>query len=1670
MNKEIKITGASQHNLKNIDVEIEHNKITVVTGVSGSGKSSLVYDIICNEGQRRYLESFSTHARQYLKRLKRPEVTKISGLPPAISVDQKSIIRNPRSTVGTMSELYDYLRLLFARLGKPEQPSDKKIERRLFSFNSPYGACPVCKGLGVEDKIDVNKIVEDNTKTLREGALVITTPSGYTIYSQVTIDVMNQICNAHGFHVDIPWKDLSEEQKHIILYGTDIIKIPFGKHTLESRMKWNGITAKPREEGYYKGIIPVMEEILKRDRNANILRFVTTQQCSACKGKRLNKDALNITYKNKTIADFSALTIDELHHFFSSVQFNSNEEKVAAPIRKEIIKRTDLLIRLGLNYLTLNRQSSTLSGGEAQRIRLVNQVATQLRGALFVLDEPSIGLHPKDNKKLLSVLQELVSNGNTVLIVEHDEDTIRNADNIIDIGTYAGINGGNLLYSGPLQNFLNQKVKDSITHDFLTKKRIIALPEIHRKGNGNYLKIIGANHHNLKNIDVEFPLGVMNVVTGVSGAGKSSLVHDILANRLKTELHKAKNLSVGKHKEVQGIQHITKIIEIDQSPIGRTPRSNPATYTKLFDYIRDLFAALPEAKEKGWKKGRFSFNNKGGRCETCQGAGVVQIGMHFMGNVDVVCNECGGKRFNPETLSIRYEGKEITNKENEELYFEKTVSQSAVGSRQSTVGSQESGISKQGTLSKNIYEVLEMTIDEACDFFKDQAKLMQYLSTLQALGLGYIKLGQPATTLSGGEAQRVKLASELSKNAKGHTLYILDEPTTGLHFYDIEILLKSLHKLADAGNTVIIIEHHTDIIKSADNIIELGPESGAKGGELIASGTPEEISINKNSLIEKELKLSFKGKHFKPTATTNYNPNSPIEFKGILTHNLKNIDVSIPVNKLTVITGVSGSGKSSLAFDTVFAEGQKRYSESLSNYLRTFIKQKGDARFEEVKGMTPAIAVNQNSKTQNPRSTLGTVTEIYDYYRLLFSRVGTAYCPDCGNKLHKGKCKKCNFTGKEILNASMFSFNHEEGACSACKGLGYKIVCDSEKLVANPELALGNGAMNAHKTGKFYGDPFGQYIAILHEVGKIHAFDYTLPWKDLNPDAQHIAMHGTAEQSYDVVWKHKRKGKEGIHKFTTIWKGFTAYIEEEFERKHADKRGDEMLPIMKHEQCKSCKGARLNKEAAAVKFADLSIAELSSKSVKQSIDFFNNLKEKINDKNTLKIADDLRSEILQRLEILNDIGLSYLTIDRKSNTLSGGEARRMQLAGQIVSGLSGITYVLDEPSIGLHHSDTQKLIKLLQKLRDAGNNVIVVEHDAEIISAADYIIDLGPGAGNKGGKIIAEGSLKDIITNPKSLTGKYLQNPVRVNCEKRELQKGISIKKASANNLKHIDVEFPSGGITAITGVSGSGKSSLLFDVLYKSAQQKQAVNCKSISGFERFDALIHIDQSLPGKSSVSNSATYLGFFDSIRDIFASQTQAKEQGITKAQFSFNTKGGRCETCKGTGKIKIAMDFLADVYTECEDCKGKRFQDKILNIKYKEKSIYEVLQLTVSEASNFFADNKKLSPYFEILKNTGLDYITLGQSLNTFSGGELQRIKLSKALINKKNKKTLFLLDEPTTGLHFKDTETLIKLFCRITENGHTIILTEHNQDIIRHADYVIELGPEGGDAGGYVIN
>ena len=933
----IKIRGANEHNLKNVDVDIPRDKLVVLTGLSGSGKSSLAFDTIYAEGQRRYMESLSSYARQFLGQMEKPDVESIEGLSPAISIDQKSTNRNPRSTVGTVTEIYDYFRLLYARAGIPHCPkcgreikkqtvdqmveqvmafpertkiqllapvvrgrkgthvkllerarksgyvrvridgnmyelseeikldknikhnieivvdrlvvkegieqrltdsienvlnlaeglmtvdviggepvqfsesfscpdcgiSIEEIEPRSFSFNNPFGACPECFGLGYKMEFDEDLMIPDKRLSISEGAITVMGWQSCTDKKSFTYAILDALSKEYGFSLDTPFEDYPKEVHDFLIHGTN------GK---EVKVYYKG----QRGEGVYdvafEGLIRNVErryrETSSETMKAEYEEFMNITPCSACKGQRLKPGALAVTVGDKNISELTGMSIEKLQTFLKELKLSNQQLLIGGQILKEINSRIQFLMDVGLNYLTLGRSTGTLSGGEAQRIRLATQIGSGLVGVAYILDEPSIGLHQRDNDKLLGTLKHLRDLGNSVIVVEHDEDTMREADFIVDIGPGAGEHGGEVVATGNAEEIMQNE--NSVTGAYLSGRIRIPVPEVRRKPTG-WLKVLGAQENNLKNIDVKFPLGVMTCVTGVSGSGKSSLVNQILYKRLARDLNRARTIP-GRHKGIEGLEQLDKVINIDQSPIGRTPRSNPATYTGVFDLIRDLFAATPDAKARGYKKGRFSFNVKGGRCEACSGDGIIKIEMHFLPDVYVPCEVCKGRRYNRETLEVKYKG-------------------------------------------KNIYDVLDMTVEEAMHFFENVPSIRRKMETLYDVGLSYIRLGQPSTTLSGGEAQRIKLATELSKRSTGKTIYILDEPTTGLHFADVHKLTEILHRLTEDGNTVIVIEHNLDVIKTADYIIDIGPEGGDKGGTVIAEGTPEEVA---------ESPVSYTGKYIKP--------------------------------------------------------------------------------------------------------------------------------------------------------------------------------------------------------------------------------------------------------------------------------------------------------------------------------------------------------------------------------------------------------------------------------------------------------------------------------------------------------------------------------------------------------------------------------------------------------------------------------------------------------------------------------------------------------------------------------------------------------------------------------------------------------------------------------------
>lgn len=925
----IKIRGAKENNLKGIDLEIPRDQLIVMTGVSGSGKSSLAFDTIYAEGQRRYMESISSYARQFLGQMEKPNVESIEGLSPAISIDQKSTNRNPRSTVGTVTEIYDYFRLLYARIGIPHCPkcgreitrqtvdqmvdkimslpegtklqllapvvrgrkgehakvldrakrggyvrvridgnlydlseeikleknikhnieivvdrlvvkpgierrladsienvldiadgllavdviggepmnfsqsfscpdcgiSVSEVEPRSFSFNNPFGACPVCFGLGYKMEFDVDLMIPDKRLSINEGAITVMGWQSCADKGSFTNAILQALCKEYEFDLDTPFEEYPEKIKNIILYGTN------GREVSVHYTGQRGTGVYPVA---FEGLIKNVERKY-RETSSDIIKqeyetFMRITPCTECKGMRLKKESLAVTVSGKNIYEVTSLSIRDLSEFINNLQLTAQQKFIGAQVLKEIKARVGFLVDVGLEYLSLSRAAATLSGGEAQRIRLATQIGSGLVGVCYILDEPSIGLHQRDNDKLLAALKNLRDLGNTLIVVEHDEDTMLAADYVVDIGPGAGSHGGQVVACGTAEEIM--KVPESITGQYLSGKKSIPIPAQRRKPTG-WIKVLGAQENNLKNIDVEFPLGVMTCVTGVSGSGKSSLVNEILYKHLARELNRARCIP-GKHRGIEGIDQLDKVIDIDQSPIGRTPRSNPATYTGVFDQIRELFASTADAKAKGYGKGRFSFNVKGGRCEACSGDGIIKIEMHFLPDVYVPCEVCGGKRYNRETLDVKYKG-------------------------------------------KSIFDVLDMTVEEAVTFFENVPSIRNKIETLYDVGLGYLKLGQPSTTLSGGEAQRIKLATELSRRSTGKTIYILDEPTTGLHFADVHKLVDILHRLADSGNTVVVIEHNLDVIKTADYILDIGPEGGDKGGTIIAKGTPEEVAKNKKS-------------------------------------------------------------------------------------------------------------------------------------------------------------------------------------------------------------------------------------------------------------------------------------------------------------------------------------------------------------------------------------------------------------------------------------------------------------------------------------------------------------------------------------------------------------------------------------------------------------------------------------------------------------------------------------------------------------------------------------------------------------------------------------------------------------------------------------------------------
>jgi excinuclease ABC subunit A len=1793
----IVIRGARQNNLKGIDLELELNKLHVVTGPSGSGKSSLAFDTIYAEGQRRYVETFSPYTRQFLERMDKPQVDEIRGIPPAIAIEQANRVRTTRSTVGTMTEVNDYLKLFMPRVarafcpechreivcetaesiaektvntlqgkrvlvcfGVPVPPgtppadffqflhtqgflrvwlnrqmvrtdavptvdrlpglvsviqdrltvdaavlprlteavehalrygkerltiveSDLGIDHKystgwhcpycdidirppspgLFSFNNPVGACPDCRGFGRTIGIDLNRAMPDRRMSLADGVIK---PFQTAQMQECQRDLIR---NALQQEIDIhaPFQDLAEADQRWVIEG---------------EMNPNYSAEEVWENGGWYGLRGFFDWMESRSYKMHVRVFLSRYRsytlCPACNGTRFKPETLNyrlvIEDEQFTLPRLQQMPLDELIDKLVATAV-ARDDSTTELLRSQIVARLRYLVDVGLGYLTLDRPTRSLSGGELQRVNLTTCLGASLVSTLFVLDEPSVGLHPRDIERLVAVLHGLRDKGNTLLVVEHEEAVIRAADSLIEIGPGRGENGGQLVFKGPLDQIENA-LPESLTAAYLTGRKKIATPQSRRTPK-RFIEVVGAAEHNLKELSVRFPLGVLCCVTGVSGSGKSTLVQQVLYENLRALKGRSGEEAPGICARLVGGHLVDDVILVDQSPLARTPRSTPAVYVGVFDQIRELFASQPSAKAAGLTAGAFSFNSGAGRCERCGGLGYEKVEMQFLSDQFIRCADCEGKRYQAHVLEIKVGG-------------------------------------------KSIHDFLEMTVTEAITFVSKAAdappKMLQPLSLLNEVGLGYLRLGQPVNVLSGGESQRLKLVGHLTENSRigRQALLIFDEPTSGLHFDDIPPLLAVFNQLVERGDSVLVIEHNLEVIQAADYVIDLGPEAGVNGGQLVAEGTPEQVAQNKGSHTGVFLRERL-AERTRAGASQISEPRPIITHPGISVvgarhHNLKNLSIELPREQMIVITGLSGSGKSSLAFDILFAEGQRRFLDSMSTYARQFVEQMERPDVDHVEGLPPSVAIEQRLTSGGGKSTVATVTEVYHFLRLLFAKLGTQYCPKCDVAVTKQSQSAITKQVKERLELGPVSllapvvkarkgFHKEVASWAAREGYTHLIVDQQRYAISDfPKLERFREhsievviadlrQTDASQIAELVKDALrigngSAFLATKKGVRTVLSSEMTCPscgraFEELDPRLFSFnSPHGWCEECHGFGY---------ILPFSEEDARAESVLEAEL---NAERRSDWVDEAEKR-PCPKCNGARLNEVARAVRVRGQSLEELSGYSVKQALDKLARFKFSGPQK---AIADTILSEIKQRLFFMQRVGLEYLALSRAANTLSGGESQRIRLAAQLGSNLRGVLYVLDEPTIGLHPRDNVRLLETLDALKVKGNTLVVVEHDEDTMRRADLIVDLGLGAGRHGGEVIACGPIAELQRHSDSVTGRFLRTPMlHPSRARRPIAHvpWIEIKGARANNLKEIDVSFPIGRLTAITGVSGSGKSTLMRSVLLPAVQQAWARkksngtgDWKKITGTEFLSAVYEVDQSPIGKTSRSIPATYVKIFDEIRKQFAQLPESRIRGYDPSRFSFNTEGGRCEVCLGQGLVKLEMNFLPSSYVLCDSCRGKRFNAQTLAIQFNGRSIGDILEMTIEEAAEFFRAQPRIHYPLQLLVETGLGYLQLGQPSPTLSGGEAQRLKLVTELSaglareryerirkNRDPKSTLYLLEEPTIGLHMADVQLLLEVLHRLVDEGNSVVVIEHNLDVIAEADYIVDIGPEAGDEGGTIV-
>ncbi len=1599
---DIHIREAREHNLRGIDVRFG-NGLTVVTGVSGSGKTSLVFDTLYHEARRRFLEVYSLGSTGL--RLSPADVRSITGIGPAIAVGQNLLNRNPHSTLATAAGLHPFLRLLYANFGQRH--------------------CPQCGN--ILTVLAEDEMVERLHQMAEEAPLSVFSPlvrgvpgSHRTLLAMLTEHFPAKDVYVDGYPYRAPLSNPTDphdiQVKIANLDQASPVAAIRDAVTTVAALGAQAVLVESAGTSQLFSRAPVCVECGTWFDDLKPTHFHTPcphcqgDGCPHCDDTGLHPQAAGVYWSGLRLTGLLTQTVDEARDLIANAVWLPTAER----LRTEITRRLDALARVGLGYVGLDRPAPTLSRGEAQRVRLAVTLTSQLEDMLHVLDEPTIGQHPADVDRLVAAFRDLAG---PVIFVEHERIAAAAADHALDLGPGAGRGGGEVVFAGTPAALWQS---DSATGRYFSMHERVMLPAP-RPEPSEFLTVHGAHLHNLRHIDVSFPLEHLTVVTGVSGSGKSSLVEGVLVASLNS----------GEAVGCLGVDgRPINPIFVDQSPIGRNPRSNPATYTKLADIIRDYFAT-----QTGLSPSHFSFNRPEGACPVCDGMGAVEVKMRYLPSTWIPCAACDGRRFSDEVLA-------------QKVPF--------------------------GAMKLSIADLYDMAISEISPLLLEEADLPanahrsteHILRALEDIGLGYLALGQSSPTLSGGEAQRIKLAKHLGQRALDTSLLVLDEPSTGLHPQDLAGLLTVLDRLVRVGATIVVVEHNSDVIRAADWVIDLGPGAGPEGGDLLYAGPPATLHEADNSITARALAAEERLMPPEKQPTTESLRSPAIRIRRASAHNLKQVDVDIPKAALTVVTGVSGSGKSSLVGDVLEAEARRRFLESLSLYERQSTREGPEAPVESISGLGVAVTITPERHMYNQRATVGVATEISYHLANLLALIGERACPACGVAMRRDVlagnwyCPACDSTIPLVSAARYFSTSNFASACHHCNGVGSLQIPTPEKLIIHPAKPLCDGAM--YSPGFFpkgyLCKPFNGGYYVVQALAQRYNFDpATTPWNEMTREAQQAFLFG-CDEPLDVHYE-SRKGI--ANDYQTEFKGFYGWITD----------WDVGGTYTTTEPCPTCNGARLRPEYLAVKLGGYHIHELSEMTLSDLYALVSALKPPESDGQL--VAGSLRT-VQRRLRFLQQVGLSYLHLNRVAATLSAGEAQRVRLAGLLGSELTALTVLLDEPSRGMHPAEVSALLAALAELRNAGNTVIVVEHDPFIIEAADYLIDMGPGSAREGGLVVAQGTPQQVAAGENgSVTGKWLrgERAIALPHQRRTADGWLTLRGARAHNLRGDDVFIPLGTLTGICGVSGSGKSTLFIDTLGRVLVPKKQTTSVAYEPIDpgEYDTLegaperaILLDQSRQG---IGDPMRYLNLDKLLLKLFADSEDARTLEMNEKSLAEN-----CSVCGGGGSTRIEMGFLPDVHVTCDACRGTGYRSEAWSVRLHGIALPEVNNLTIDEVFEYFGpDDEALARRLEMARAVGLGYLVMHQPGYALSGGEAQRLKIASDLCRKTNSPTLYILDEPTLGQHMEDVARLTGVLHQLVDAGHSVIVVEHHMHLLAACDWLIELGPGGGPAGGRII-